>query len=243
MEFRLLLLVCASVMILFSSPACSPRPGVTEDGYASARVQTWHDVDGDGKRTPAESPLAWVTIQLAYESSITDSSGQGKVGIFKAGCMRRCWEGESVSVKVPPGYRATTPLALELMGQEQAYEFGFQLTETGPSVSFPGEPDWLQAFPNRGLELVDFHYVVENGRLTLSFDTAGDLNPDTIYRDVFDIVRTLKRIERIWVEWVEITIINLPAEDVAVCDMQVVEEWAGRLAPAEIVSTHCKGSR
>jgi hypothetical protein len=243
MDFRLLLLVCVSVTILFSSPACSTQPGATGDGYASAEVQTWHDVDGDGERAPAESPLAWVTIQLAYESSITDSSGQGKVGIFKAGCIRRCWEGESVSIKVPPGYRATTPVVLELMGQEHGYEFGLQLTETGPSVSFPGEPDWFQAFPNRGLELVDFHYVVEDGWLAVSFNTTGYLNPDAIYRDVFDIVRTLKKIERISVEWVEITIINLPAEDVAVCDMQVVEEWVGRLSPAEIVSTHCKGSR
>jgi hypothetical protein len=176
---------------------------------------------------------------MAYETSITDSSGQGQVGFFKAGCASKCWEGESVSVRVPPGYRLTTPIAVQLKDQEHAYEFGFQLEEGTSPLSFPGEPDWFRAFPNRGLELVDFHYAASGGGLAVSFDVAGDPAPNALYQDIFDVIRTLRRIEGVSIEWVEIT--GLPADKVVVCQMEAVEEWRGRISPAEIVSKHCDG--
>jgi hypothetical protein len=176
---------------------------------------------------------------MAYETSITDSSGQGQVGIFKAGCANKCWEGEAVSVRVPPGYRPTTPIAVQLKGQEDAYEFGFQLEEGTSSFSFPEEPDWFRAIPNRGLELIDFHYVASGGRLAVSFDVTGDPALDALYQDIFDVIRTLRRIEGVSITWVEIT--GLSADKIVVCEMEVVEEWTGRISPAEIVSKHCDG--
>jgi hypothetical protein len=232
--------VCAGVFFLLGVPGCVSPPGAAVDGYASAEVETWYDADGDGERGPDESPVPWVTIHMDYERSITDSSGRGRVGVFKPGCARRCWEGESVSVVVPPGYRATTPTEVDLTGAEDTYAFGFQ-PEAGPEPpALPDEPDWAQAFINRGLDLVDFHYDVGGNRLAVAFDTEDNPDQDALYGDIFEMIRTLRKIEGISVEEVEIT--NLPSGPIVVCEMSHVEAWMGKIPPAEIVSTYCQTS-
>jgi hypothetical protein len=230
--------VWAALFFLFGVSGCVFAPGAVVDGYAGAEVQTWYDADGDGEQDQDESPLPWVTIRMDYELSITDSSGRGRVGVLKPGCARKCWRGESVSVNVPPGYRATTPTEMDLTDQEGVYRFGFQVEEGVRLLSFPDEPDWFRAFFNRGLDLLAFHYAADEGRLAVSFNTAGVSSEDALYRDVFDVIHTLKQIEGVSVDWVEIT--RKPSGEVVVCEMSEVEAWTGKILSAEIVSTHCR---
>jgi hypothetical protein len=238
--FLTVVAVCA-VSCLLGAPGCVTPPGITVDGYASAKVETWHDADGDGEKDPNETSLSWVTIQMAYERSITDSSGQGTVGVFKPGCAGRCWQDESVSVRVPPGYRATTPTELNLTGPEDAYAFGFQPENGVQSRTFPGEPDWAQAFLNRGLGLVGFGYDVGDQQLALTLEASGGPDQNAVYGDVFDIIRSLQEVAGISIEQVEI--ISLPSGSVAVCDLSQVEAWLGKLPPEEVVSTYCRSSQ
>jgi hypothetical protein len=235
-----LIVVFVGVLILVGVSGCVSPPGAAVDGYASAEVETWYDADGDGQKDPDESPLPWVTIQMDYERSITDSSGWGTVGVFKPGCARRCWKGESVSVDVPPGYRATTPTEVDLTGAEDTYAFGFQPEEGPEPPVLPDEPDWARAFINRGLDLVDFHHDADGNRLAVAFDTDGGLDQDALYGDIFEVIRTLRKIEGISVDQVEI--INLPSGPVVVCELSEVEAWIGKIPPAEIVSTYCQTS-
>jgi hypothetical protein len=203
-------------------------------------VETWHDADGDGEQDPDEAPLPWVTIQMTYERSITDSSGRGTVGVFKPGCARKCWKGETVSVVVPSGYRATTPTEVDLMGPEDTYAFGFQPEESAELPAFPDEPDWAWAFLNRGIDLFEFDYDHDESRLALAFDTGGSPDQDALYGSIFDVIRTLKEIKGISVERVEIT--NLPSGSVVVCETSEVEAWMGKIPPAEIVSSYCQSA-
>jgi len=232
----LLLLACC--LVFLSVLGCSSPPGAVADGYASADVDTWHDADGDGARDSAEDPLPWITIQMADASSMTDSTGHGTVGVFKPGCTRKCWKGESVSVNVPPVYRATTPTEYALTGQGLAYEFGFQMAEDAQPAFFPDQPGWYQAFLNRGLSLTAFHYSANDDRLVVSFDHADSPDKDAFYRDIFGVLRTLEKTDEISVEQLEIS--TVPSSDVTVCDMRVVDEWSGKISPAEIVATHCQ---
>lgn len=231
---------CAGVFSLLGVSGCASPPGAAVDGYASAQVETWYDADGDGEKDPGESPLPWVTIQMAYERSITDSNGQGTVGVFKPGCARKCWKGESVLVVVPPGYRATTPTEMGLTGPEDTYAFGFQPEEGAEPPTFPDEPDWARAFINRGQAPVEFDYDADEGRLAVAFETGGSPDQDALYGDIFEVIRTLREIEGVSVERVEIT--NLPSGPVVVCEMSEVEAWTGKISPAEIVSTYCQTS-
>lgn len=232
------LLVLASCLVFLGVFGCSPPPGAVADGYASADVDTWYDADGDGARDSGEDPFPWITIQMADASSMTNSSGHGTVGVFKPGCARKCWKGEAVSVGVPPGYRATTPTEFALTGQGLSYEFGFQPADGTPSAPFPDQPGWYQAFLNRGLSLTAFHYSANDDRLVVSFDAASSSDEDAYYRDIFDVLRTLEKTEGISVEQLEIT--TLPSSDVATCDMSVVDDWSGKISPAEIVATRCQ---
>lgn len=232
--------VSASVFFLLGVAGCVSPPGAAVDGYANANVVTWYDADGDGEKDPDEPPVPWVTIEIDYERSITDSTGQGAVGVFKPGCARRCWEGESVSVLVPPGYRATTPTEVDLTGAEGIYAFGFQPEDGLRLPSFPDEPDWAQAFANRGLDLVDFRYDADGNRLAVGFATDGSSDQGALYGDIFEVIRALKKIEGVPIEGVEIT--SLPSGPVVVCEMSQVEAWDGKIPPAEIVSTYCQTS-
>jgi hypothetical protein len=163
------------------------------------------------------------------------------VGVFKPGCARRCWEGEVISVQVPPGQRATTPTELALMGEEGVYGFGFQGEAGAQPLSFPGEPDWFQAFSNRGLDLTAFHYVADAQRLALTMNAPGGAAQDGLYGDIFDVVLTLRKSGGVALESVEIS--GLPAGEVAVCQISTLEEWSGKLSAAEIVSRYCERAR
>jgi hypothetical protein len=232
-------MACAGVLLLVSVAGCSLLPvGTAVDGYASAQVETWHDLDGDGKIDADESPLPWVTIRMAYEQSMTDSQGQGTVGVLKPGCVRKCWQGETVSVQVPPGYRATTPMEVELTGPEEGYAFGFE-PEAGAELTLsPDEPDWAKAFHNRGLDLVELRYDEGDGLLELRLDTGDSPGDDAFYRDIFGVIELLKSIEGVSVKRLEVT--SLPSNQVAACEMSEVEAWIGKIPPAEIIATYCQ---
>jgi len=233
-----LIVVFAGLLFLAGVSGCVFPPGAAVDGYASARVETWRDADGDGERDADESPLPWVTIQMAYARSITDSSGRGTVGIFKPGCARWCWQDEAISVMVPSGYRATTPTEVELTGAEDGYVFGFRMDGAAEPFALAGVPDWAHAFLNRGLDLVDLGYDVGDQRLVLTFDTSDSPDQNAFYGDVFDVARSLQEVVGISV--VQIEIISLPSGSVGVCDLSQVETWMGKLPPAEVVSTYCR---
>jgi hypothetical protein len=234
------LVLCVGIFFSFLVSGCANSPGGVADGYASAEVQTWQDTNGDGEQDPGEPPLPWVTIQMDYERSVTDSKGRGTLVLFKPGCARQCWKGEAVLAQLPRGYRATTPTEMDLSRDEQVYAFGFRPEVEGKPVAFPDEPDWSEAFLNRGLEPVVFHYA-DGGRLSLSFDATGGRDEDAFYRDIFDLIFTLEKIEGISVDGVEIGLTS--AEDVAVCDMEQVAEWSAKLPPTEIVSAYCQPSQ
>ena len=233
-----LTLVFAGVFILVGVARCVFPPGAAVDGYANAMVETWYDADGDGEKDSDESPVPWVTIHMDYERSITDSNGRGTVGVFKPGCARRCWQGESVSVVVPPGYRATTPAEVGLTGTEDTYAFGFQPEAGVEHQTFPDEPDWARSFINRGLDLVDFHHDSDGNRLAVAFDKEGSPDQEALYGEIFEVIRTLRKIEGVSVEQIEIT--NAPSGSVVVCEMSQVEAWIGKIPPAEIASTYCQ---
>jgi hypothetical protein len=230
------LLVCATLFV----QGCSFGQWSAIDGHAAADVRTWHDADGDGEWDESESPLAWVTIAMSYELSITDSSGQGTIEVFKPACVRKCWEGELVSVRVPPGYQATTPVGIELTGRSRTYDFGLRVKENVRLLSFPNEPGWFRAFLNRGLDVVAFHYDVAGERVSLSLNPAGFPNRDALYREIFDVVFGLQEVEGILVQWLEITLV--PAGEVTVCEVTRVREWTGKMTPTEIVSGYCRDS-
>ncbi len=71
---------------------------------------------------------------------------------------------------------------------------------------------------------------------------AADASPDqgALYGDIFEVIRTLRKIEGVSVEGVEITI--LPSGPVVVCEMSEVDAWIGKIPPAEVVSTYCQTS-
>jgi hypothetical protein len=235
------LAVGAGLVCLFGVAGCALLPGAAGDGYASAQVHTWQDVDGDGQQDPDEDPLAWVTIRMDYARSITDANGQGMVGVLKPGCARRCWEDEMVSIQVPPGQQATTPTDLALTDQEGSYGFGFQQEAGAPSLSFPGEPDWFHAFSNRGLDLTAFHYAGDAQRLTLTLHAPNSAVHEALYADIFDVALTLRKSGGVALESVEIT--GLPAGEVTACQISTLEEWSGKLSAAEIVARYCQRAR
>jgi hypothetical protein len=234
------IMMIVGAFLLIGVSGCVFSPGAAVDGYASAHVETWYDVDGDGQKDPDESPLPWVTIQMAYERSMTDSSGRGRVGVFKPGCARKCWKGESVSALVPPGYWATTPAEADLTGAEDTYLFGFQPEPGVESPTPPGEPDWAWAFINRGLDLVDFEYDAVENRLAVAFEASRSLDQDALYGEIFDVIQTLREIEGVSVERVEIS--SLPSGPAVVCEMSDADAWMGKIPPAEIVSTYCQSA-
>jgi hypothetical protein len=234
----LLLGLLGSAFVCAGSFECWQPPWVTVDGYAGAIVQTWQDTDGDGQQNPDEPLLPWVTFALSYERSLTDSGGQGSLSVSKPGCACRCWAGEAVSVRIPSAYQATTATQASLTGPNLTYSFGFRPDPQVVPRSFPGEPDWSRAFLNRGLELSAFRYTADQERLAVAINLADGSERDAVYRDVFDILLTLKAVDSIPVAWVEIT--ELPAVRVTLCELETVKAWTGKLSAEEIVTNHCR---
>jgi hypothetical protein len=228
--------IAAGWLLSACSLECIQPPGAAVDGYAGAQVHTWYDVDGDGQQDPGEEPLPWVAIQMSHERSITDNDGQGALVVFKPGCACRCWADEVLAMRVPPGHRATTPTELNLSGQDLSYAFGLQIEEGVRLLSFPGEPDWFRAFLNWGLDLRKFHYDSQRGHLSISFDTPGDVDKYQLYRDVFDVVSTVKDLENVTIQQVEIMM--LPSNEVVTCDLSAVERAIG-MSFQEMVANYC----
>ncbi|MFN8513475.1 MAG: hypothetical protein U0841_12970 [Chloroflexia bacterium] len=83
-------------------------------------VTAWIDLDGDGSRDlPDEPPLAGVTfvVELPEFSTFTwkrttDDNGRGQFYIFPIPCGFRSY---FIYAEVPTGYRATTPVRIELV--------------------------------------------------------------------------------------------------------------------------------
>jgi hypothetical protein len=87
------------------------------DGGANARVYTWMDTNGNGLVDVGEKPLPNIEIIFppSYpDNKVTDISGLATTSEFKAGCVCNCWEEAFVKIKIPDGYRATTPTSVEL---------------------------------------------------------------------------------------------------------------------------------
>ncbi len=216
------------------------------DGAATATVFTWHDLDGDGVVDQEEPPLPWVTVRIG-PNFLTGTDGRANPWKFQAGCKRNCWRGEIVFARTPPGYRATTLSQQPLTGDNEVYIFGYQLEDSSQAVSFPGEPDWYQAFSNRGAHLVDFHYSSDH-RLSIELDTeripTDDYYPDGYIEDfyfstlVFDVILSLSQKHDISIDQIEIRQ-TLSGESV-LCDYSTVRQWDGRISGASIVSSYCE---
>ncbi len=190
-----------------------PPLGAMGDGVAVAKVVTWNDLNGNGIRDAGEPPLPWVTIGVGYPSALTKADGQGMATQFKPGCAYGCWEGETVSAQIPPGYRATTPTKVPLTGGDVTYQIGFQAEDNARLPSFPGEPDWYQAFLNHGLNLVAFHRRSSTW-LTISLKDAADGHKTE--QELFEVMNGLEAVD-IAVPVVEITFI--PSGKKAICTL------------------------
>lgn len=217
------------------------------DGSADATVFTWNDLDGDGVVDQKEPPLPWVTVSTGYPDFLTGDDGRVHAWTFKPGCAHDCWRGEAVSARTPPGYRVTTLSRQPLIGHNRLYTFGYQIEDSSQIASFPGEPDWYQAFSNRGARLLDFHYSSDR-RLSIELDTESvpvdDYYPDeyieNFYFDtlVFDIILSLSRMHGISIDQIEMRL--APAGELVLCDFSTVRQWEGKISGAEIVSDYCE---
>jgi streptogramin lyase len=97
------------------------------DGSADAKVLVWLDANANGIVDPGEKPLNRVKVGMGYPDIFTDENGRASVGEFMPGCASNCWEGETVVVEAPQGYKPTTPMEFKLTGEDQTFQFGFVL--------------------------------------------------------------------------------------------------------------------
>jgi hypothetical protein len=116
------------------------------DGFANAKVFTWLDLNANGQVDQGEPPLENVAAMLirfeqyplkqVFEDihsktyfegeGITDIKGTTNLFIFMPGCTRHCWDGYSVAVEVPSGYKPTTPIMYVLENNDLKFDFGFE---------------------------------------------------------------------------------------------------------------------
>ncbi len=107
---------------------CLPPPNRMVDGSATARVFSWEDSNDNGLVDAGEKPLPNVEIIFPPSdphNNKTDTSGSAKTYEFKAGCVCQCWQGSFVEIKIPDGYRTTTPTSVELISDNPLIKFGF----------------------------------------------------------------------------------------------------------------------
>ncbi len=221
---------------------CLVPPGWTADGMATAKALTWNDLNGNGVVDSGEPPLSWVTVDFVfgYPPSITGANGEGSVGKFKPGCACNCWKGESIKVVIPVGYQATTPTQADLTREDEIHTFGFQLQDSTQRISFPNEPDWFQAFTNRGLTLTAFHYSDSDKQLAISLKNNLDQDDEEMYRDVFNIISALSYSD---IAVQRLSIATTSSKDVATCDLDAVRKWAGKISYEEILASYCQHTR
>jgi hypothetical protein len=106
---------------------CSPPPNMSVDGMIRGKAYAFLDKNQNGKPDEEEEPLPNVKIAYPYElrQPITDAEGFASVGRFKPGCECKCWNDEYIEVEAIKGYCNTTPLKLDMTGDDQTYYFGF----------------------------------------------------------------------------------------------------------------------
>ncbi|SRR5258706_2733019 len=236
------------LLVCFLISACTGTSYVAVDGMAVANVFTWEDINNNGVPDKGEPSLPFVTTSIGYPDFITSSEGWGSPSKFMPGCAKNCSEGETVSVKVPPGYKPTTPTSYILTGVKNSYYFGFHSNSENENISFPNEPDWQKAFINRGAKILAFHYSADN-QLEITVDRDGTIldnyypksfQADESYFDVFifDVVLNLQNQHNINIP--ELKVIVMPANSIFSCKTSDIEEWTGRISGYEILTKYCE---
>lgn len=221
---------------------CFPPPGLAVDGIAIAKSFTWNDLNGNGNLDKEEPPLAWVTIDIFNGDgpSITGADGKGSVEKFKPGCVCGCWISEEVSIVIPPGFKATTPTQLKLRGENITYNFGFIVDDSISRPYFSGEPEWYQAFINRGLAISAFHYTEPDGNLMIALsNNTGGFDREQSYGHIFNIIDNLEESSDIGIRRLQIT----TEGHTATCKMNVVRKWVWKISYTDIISSYCKHSQ
>jgi hypothetical protein len=239
--------VLACFLLFFLMTACTGIGYAVGDGMAVAHVFTWEDVNSNGMPDKDEPPIPFVTTSIGYPDALTSSDGWGNPTEFRAGCTGNCSEGETVMVKVPPGYKPTTPTSYVIKNGKSDYYFGFHSNGNSEKVSFLNEPDWQRAFINRGTKVLAFHYSA-NGQLDITLDRTGtviddyylDSFTDQSFFDIylFDIVLSLKGQDIVNISELQITL--MPNNSVFLCHTSDIEEWTGQISGYEILNKHCQ---
>lgn len=245
------------LFVLFLLSACAGIPltetpiatetYVAVDGFATASVFTWEDINGNGVVDEGEPPLPFVTTSIAYPDILTATDGWATASEFMAGCSENCWSGEIVSVKVPPGYKPTTPTYYDLTRDESQYYFGFSPNANEKSFYFSNEPDWQKAFINRGTRILAFHYS-DSGQLQITLDKEGtvsdDYYPEGFLTDrhyfdvfVFNVILDLGDWHNVSISEVQITL--TPDMSMFSCKKSDIDEWTGRISGYEILTQYC----
>ena len=217
------------------------------DGMAYAHVFTWEDVNRNGKQDEGEQPLPYVTTNVFYSDAFTDASGWATPSEFMAGCTENCSLGKPVAVKVPPGYKPTTPTQYIISEEDESYYFGFYLDNADAFVSFPNEPDWQKAFINRGTNVLAFHYEGEWLEITVDRDGAifDDYYPQSLLEEdfyygvfIFSVLHDLLYREIADVRHAQITL--MPGKNVYYCEWEDILSWGGWVSDFEMLEQSCE---
>ena len=239
-------LVC--FLLFFLMTACTGIGYAVGDGLAVANVFTWEDINNNGIPDKGEPPIPFITTSIVYPDVLTSSDGRGRPSEFRAGCTGNCSEGEPVSVKVPPGYKPTTPTSYVITRDKSDYYFGFHFIGNNENRLFLDEPDWQKAFINRGTKVLAFSYSA-SGQLNITIDRNGtvldnyypeEFQTDQSYFDIylFDIVLELKSQNIVNISEVQVTL--MPNKSVFLCKTSDIEEWTGKVSGHEILNKYCQ---
>lgn len=121
----------AILLILIFLVACAP----IGDGVATADVFVWFDENGNGVVDEDEKPLSRVEVGIDYEAQYTNEDGKASIAKFMPGCSDNCSANQRVFAKTPQGYKPTTPTEIITTGQDQVYQFGFELDPSIPTAT------------------------------------------------------------------------------------------------------------
>ena len=236
-------LVC--ILVLAFTSSCFAKQSA--DPIAFARVFTWEDINSNGKPDTEEPPIPFITTRLALPDILTDLDGWATVSSPAADCAPNCWDGETVSVKVPPGYTPTTPTNYAFSARDDTYYFGFHAINPNDALLFPNEPVWQKALINRGTKVLAFEYS-PNGNLAITIDRDGtvldDYYPkeylaDEYYYDIFlfNVILELADFHSVSISEVRITF--LPSSNVFVCSKSELDTWQGQISGYELLTQNC----
>ncbi len=249
----LILLLIAAIaafsgkLALTTFTSTTSTPEAVYDGFASAMVYTWEDINANGLVDMGEPAMPYVTVSFSRPDDVfTGLNGWAKPSDFRPGCRENCWEEETVSVKIPPGYLPTTPTSVDLTGEENKIYFGFVRAENVPLTYFPGEPEWQLAFINRGLKITALHFT-EAKRLEMTIDWAGTAvdsyfpysDKESFYGFYgFYALNSLVHDQQIEINEIELTI--LPARSKYLCQTNRVLGQVGIIDGLQILRNYCE---